>query len=71
MSRIPVGDPDWMYGTHLDVTAIKEALLEVKRVAALLASVLGATTEVSIIATDPQGLITLFNAGAEQLLGYS
>jgi len=71
MTRTSGGDPGWMYGTHQDITAIKEAELEVKRVATLLASVLGAATEVSIIATDPQGLITLFNAGAEQLLGYS
>ncbi len=37
----------------------------------LLNSVLDAATEVSIIATDPQGVITVFNRGAEQLLGYS
>ncbi|MGQ3051911.1 MAG: CHASE domain-containing protein [Roseateles sp.] len=70
LTRTPDGAPEWMYGTHQDITAIKEAELEVKRVAALLASVLGAATELSIIATDPQGLITLFNTGAEQLLGY-
>ena len=33
-------------------------------------SVLNAATEVAIIATDPAGLITLFNRGAERLLGY-
>ena len=37
----------------------------------LLSSVLDAATEVSIIATDPQGVITVFNRGAELLLGYS
>ncbi|MFI3156539.1 MAG: PAS domain S-box protein [Methylococcaceae bacterium] len=37
----------------------------------LLSSVLDASTEVSIIATDPQGVITVFNRGAELLLGYS
>jgi PAS domain S-box-containing protein len=37
----------------------------------LLNSVLDAATEVSIIATDPQGVISVFNRGAEQLLGYS
>ena len=35
-----------------------------------LESVLDAATRVSIIATDLQGLITVFNAGAEQMLGY-
>ena len=32
--------------------------------------VLRAATEYSIIASDPDGLITVFNAGAEQMLGY-
>lgn len=36
----------------------------------LLAGVLRATTEFSIIATDSVGTITVFNAGAERLLGY-
>jgi len=35
-----------------------------------LESVLDAATRVSIIATDLQGVITVFNAGAEQMLGY-
>lgn len=37
----------------------------------LLSNVLDAATEVSIIAIDPQGIITVFNRGAELLLGYS
>ncbi len=37
----------------------------------LSSKVLDAATEVSIIATDPQGVITVFNRGAELLLGYS
>jgi PAS domain S-box-containing protein len=36
----------------------------------LLSSVLDAATEVAIIATDPQGVITVFNRGSELLLGY-
>src|SRR6202040_706348 len=36
-----------------------------------LQAVLDAATHVSIIATDTQGLITVFNHGAEQMLGYS
>ena len=36
----------------------------------LLGSVLDAASEVAIIATDAQGLITLFNQGAANLLGY-
>jgi PAS domain S-box-containing protein len=38
---------------------------------ARLTAVLDAATQISIIATDPQGLITMFNSGAERMLGYS
>lgn len=34
-------------------------------------AILNNTTTVSIIATDPSGVITLFNRGAEQLLGFT
>jgi len=36
-----------------------------------LQAVLDAATEVAVIATDAQGLITMFNRGAEKMLGYS
>jgi PAS domain S-box-containing protein len=35
-----------------------------------LEAVLDAATEVSIIATDPEGIIRIFNKGAERMLGY-
>lgn len=34
-------------------------------------AVLSAATEVAIVATDPEGIVTLFNAGAELMLGYT
>jgi PAS domain S-box-containing protein len=37
----------------------------------MLASVLQASTEYAIMCTDPRGVVTVFNAGAERLLGYS
>jgi PAS domain S-box-containing protein len=37
----------------------------------LLGNVLNSASQVAIIATDAQGLITVFNRGAERLLGYS
>jgi PAS domain-containing protein len=37
----------------------------------LLASMLRASTESAIIGTDPRGVITVFNAGAKRMLGYS
>ncbi|MDD5730617.1 MAG: PAS domain S-box protein [Candidatus Omnitrophica bacterium] len=36
-----------------------------------LKTVLDAATQVSIIATEMQGLVTVFNTGAEKMLGYS
>jgi PAS domain S-box-containing protein len=37
----------------------------------LLASVLQASTEYAIIGTDPRGVLTVFNTGAERMLGYT
>ena len=45
--------------------------LEMRQAGRLLANVLAAASEISIIATDPQGMITVFNRGAECLLGYT
>jgi len=44
---------------------------ELSRSTELLRNVLEATQDFAIIATDPDGTISLFNPGAEQLLGYA
>jgi PAS domain S-box-containing protein len=36
-----------------------------------VAAVLAAATEDLIVSTDPQGIVTVFNAGAERMLGYT
>ncbi len=54
-----------------DITARKKAEEEILRSRKLLADILDAASEVSIIATDPGGTVTLFNRGSEQMLGYS
>lgn len=64
------GKPERLYGTFQDVTERKQTQSELERTTALLRNVLSAASEVSIIATDPDGLITVFNRGAERLLGY-
>ena len=71
MTRTPEGAPEWMYGTHMEVTAMKNAQAEREQVASLLEGLLQAARDFSIIATDPAGVITVFNAGAERLLGYA
>ncbi|WP_173426703.1 CHASE domain-containing protein [Pseudomonas sp. StFLB209] len=50
---------------------VSERTAELSRVAGLLQAVLDASSEVSIIATDTDGQIVVFNRGAEILLGYS
>ncbi len=70
MSWTDDGAPEWMVGLHQDISMIKTALEELASTASLLQGVLRAATEVSIIATDEQGTITVFNSGAERLLGY-
>ncbi|ABE54967.1 CHASE [Shewanella denitrificans OS217] len=53
-----------------DITERKNAQLEKNKVGALLSNVLFAASEVAIIATDETGIISIFNRGAERLLGY-
>jgi PAS domain S-box-containing protein len=54
-----------------DITARKRADAALRQTTSLLGSVLDSASEVSIIATDPALTITVFNAGAERLLGYA
>jgi PAS domain S-box-containing protein len=49
----------------------RESQEALARAHATLAAVLEAATQVSIIATDSRGIITVFNSGAEKLYGYS
>jgi len=60
-----------LYGTFQDIDAKKRAELEFRNSKKLLDDVLNAASEVSVIATDINGIITVFNKGAEKLLGYS
>ena len=53
-----------------DVTEQIAARDEARRSKKSLEDVLAAATEVAIIATDSTGLITIFNRGAELMLGY-
>ncbi|MBX3607886.1 MAG: PAS domain S-box protein [Piscinibacter sp.] len=59
-----------MVGIAFDITGRKQAERELIDTSTLLRNVLDAATETSVIAVDPDGLISLFNRGAERLLGY-
>ncbi|MFO0875781.1 MAG: PAS domain S-box protein [Gemmataceae bacterium] len=58
-------------GIVRDISERKRAEREISAINARLEGVLAGATQVSIIATDLHGVITLFNAGAERLLGYT
>lgn len=60
-----------VYGTFQDIDERKRNELEIHQSRNLLNNVLQAASEISIIATDNKGIITVFNKGAEKLLGYN
>ena len=57
------------YAYHLTKT-LRESEAALRETDRVKQSVLDVATEVSIIATDTNGLITVFNRGAEKMLGY-
>ena len=65
------GQAQRMAGSITDITERKTAEQALASANAQLAGVLDASTQVSVIATDVNGLITVFNTGAQNLLGYS
>ena len=58
-------------GIFSDVTEKERAERELVQTKARLQAVLDAATQVSIISTDVDGAINLFNTGAERMLGYT
>ena len=59
-----------LIGGVQDVSIARAVGRELQHSRDLFAGVLDAATEQSIIACDPEGLITVFNSGAERMLGY-
>ncbi|MGL5026648.1 MAG: PAS domain S-box protein [Shewanella oncorhynchi] len=65
------GNIERFVALRTDITERKLAQIEKNKLGSLLTNVLDAASEMSIIATDKKGVITIFNRGAEQLLGYA
>ncbi|MBJ6136105.1 PAS domain S-box protein [Marinobacter litoralis] len=57
--------------TMSDITELRHAYSDLQQTRAYLESVIDASVSVATIATDTRGCISLFNSGAEKLLGYS
>ncbi len=60
-----------MIGCHVDITHLKQTEEALARSNSQLRALLDAATHVAIIATDRSSKISVFNSGAERLLGYS
>lgn len=60
-----------LYGIFQDIDAERRLSIRSELNSALLNNILNSATQFSVIATDRDGVITLFNAGAERMLGYS
>ncbi|HZP30134.1 MAG TPA: PAS domain S-box protein [Acidimicrobiia bacterium] len=71
VSKLEVDDQVLLTAIVRDVTARREAAEALQRSRQELANVLRGATETSIVATTLDGAITLFNAGAERMLGYT
>ncbi len=65
------GQPLLMSGTHADISDEVQRTEEIRQARSSLRAVIDASTEVAIITIDLDGIITLFNSGAEKLLGYT
>ncbi|UCS91867.1 PAS domain S-box protein [Echinicola marina] len=59
-----------LFGAFQDIDEKKKAEIEIIRSKKLLEDVQNASSEVSIISTDIDGVINVFNRGAEKMLGY-
>ncbi len=62
--------PLLMFGTHRDISQERSQQQEVQRTRSHLQAIIDSSTEAALISTDVNGVIRLFNTGAERMLGY-
>lgn len=65
------GNPRHFISQIVDITEQKRMVEALKKSQKQFSDILTAASEVSIISTSPEGIIEVFNRGAERLLGYS
>lgn len=71
MHHDDAGQPLLMFGTHRDISDEVRRQEEIQQTRSRLQAVIDSSTEAAMIATDIDGVIQLFNTGAERMLGYS
>jgi len=71
VNEINIDGSQFFTGTFRDITEIKKATDDLANAHLQLQNVFNSATQVSIIATDLEGKITIFNPGAERMLGYT
>lgn len=64
------GEPDFFVASIQDVSALRAARDEMHRLGEMRRAILDAAN-LSIISTDPAGVVRSFNRGAERILGYT
>lgn len=64
------GEIERYVALRMDITRRKAIEAQSSELNLLLRNVLRSASEISIIATDTAGLITIFNAGAQRMMGY-
>ncbi len=69
--RLPSSGKVLIRGSLIDITDRKKAEDDLKTAHRQLQNVLDSATQISIISTTPEGIIEIFNKGAENMLGYS
>lgn len=69
MTRTEDGQPEWMFGTHIDITERKQIQLRLQESEALLSTTLRSIGD-AVLTTDAEGRITWINPVAEMLTGW-
>ncbi len=64
------GEPELMFGTHTDISTDMAKETEILSTRSWLQAIVDSSSEVAMISTDTNGMIQLFNIGAERMLGY-
>ena len=59
-----------VFGTFQDIDTSKKAQIELEKTRKVLDDVINASSEVCVISTNTEGVFTVFNVGAEKMLGY-